>query len=100
VYTCARESGYNVLEISTSQRRSGKEILAVIGEACTTQRLLKSETYSKQSFSKTLVLLDDVDVLMAEDKGFWTALSNILPTSKCPIILTFTGTIYLIRNSI
>lgn len=69
-----------------------KELQAIIGEACTTQRISNPDGNINNVPSKTLVLLDDVDILLIDDKGFWQALSQILVTSKCPIIMTFTST--------
>jgi hypothetical protein len=34
------------------------------------------------------VLVEDIDILMGDDKGFWNTLWNIFP-ANCPIILTF-----------
>lgn len=65
-------------------------MINVIGEACAAKRYSNIADMN-QSLSKTLVLLDDVDVLMTEDKGFWNSLSTIIGSSKCPIILTYTS---------
>ena len=48
---------------------------------------------------KTLILLEDVDILSEDDKGFWACLLSIIQTTKCPIILTCTGRTGVNNNS-
>ncbi|KAI8922635.1 hypothetical protein BC831DRAFT_474882, partial [Entophlyctis helioformis] len=40
--------------------------------------------------SKTLILIDDVDVLLEPDRGFWTGIATLAETTKVPIVLTCT----------
>ena len=39
----------------------------------------------------SLVLIEDVDVLFEEDRGFWAALEELIDTSKRPVVLTCSG---------
>ena len=44
---------------------------------------------------KTCILLEDVDVLAEEDKGFWSMIQSVISTAKCPIIMTCTSMIVI-----
>ena len=85
-WAVAIAAGYHVLEVSSSTKRSGKELHQIISEAMSSQRIKEN--------TKTLILLDDVDVLLNDDKGFWTTLSQLIPHAKCPMILTYTSSFY------
>jgi hypothetical protein len=39
----------------------------------------------------SLVVVEDIDVVYDEDRGFWSALERLAETSKRPIVLTVTG---------
>ena len=39
----------------------------------------------------SLVLIEDIDVVFTEDKGFWPAVSKLLRTTKKPFIFTSNG---------
>ncbi|XP_046854959.1 uncharacterized protein LOC124447992 [Xenia sp. Carnegie-2017] len=59
----------------------------------------KLKTKSENYFTETqlqgqmsLILLDEVDVLFEEDKGFWLAVNTIRKSSKRPIIMTASDT--------
>ncbi len=110
VYECCRELGFTVLEINTSQRRSGADITRVCREA--TQSHLLCVTKKKNPFGaltrrrqkvnagsaksrattssehQTLILIDEVDNVFAPDAGFFKALSVLLRETKRPIVLT------------
>ena len=40
---------------------------------------------------KTCILLEDIDFLAEEDRGFWTSLHHVISNTKCPIIMTCSG---------
>lgn len=82
VHLVANECGYTVLELSASHKRGSKELNSLLGEEV-------RSIFSRVKASRTLVLLDDVDVLHSDDRGFWNALSNMVSSAKCPIVLTF-----------
>ena len=90
VHQCAREMGYSVLEVNTSQNRSSKDIFSIIGEAVKSDNSFFASSKLKPK-EKVLILLDDVDILLADDKSMWVALNQVLRNSKCPVVMTFTG---------
>lgn len=96
VYSCAKEAGFTVLEVSCSQKRSGKELLAIVGEACSSKRIVNQD--SDETSVKTVILIDDIDVLLGEDKGFWSALAQLMQTSRSPILLTTTQGVFTPSN--
>lgn len=82
VYTMAKEKGYQIYEINTSQNRGKKDILNTLMEYCTTY-------YVKDKNESGIVLLSDVDVIFKEhDKWFWNAIEILLMKSRKPLVLT------------
>ena len=82
IYTMAKEKGYQIYEINTSQNRGKKDILNTLMEYCTTY-------YVKDKNESGIVLLSDVDVIFKEhDKWFWNAIEILLMKSRKPLILT------------
>lgn len=51
----------------------------------------KSAETSMTLVGASLVLIEDIDVVFAEDKGFWLAVSKLLRTTKKPFIFTSNG---------
>ncbi|KAI8346376.1 hypothetical protein EDC96DRAFT_521499 [Choanephora cucurbitarum] len=151
VYTAAEQMEYEVFEINSGSRRSGKDIMSMVGEmtkshlvafgvappvsaqslfierpkpiptqkrkklnptlssgnyttsaAKTTKRdtdvTLKSFLRKKEpstplpvsapTTKQSLILLEEVDLLFEEDKGFWTSVIELAQKSKRPIIMT------------
>lgn len=70
-----------IMDISSSQNRSKKELLDTLLEYCTSY-------YVKDKKSNGIVLFDDVDVLFREhDKQFWAMVETLLLKSRKPIVL-------------
>ncbi|EGF80552.1 hypothetical protein BATDEDRAFT_88695 [Batrachochytrium dendrobatidis JAM81] len=46
----------------------------------------------------TLLLIEDVDILLEEDRGFWTGVATLIETSRTPIILTCTSNPFTLNN--
>ncbi|KAI9323801.1 P-loop containing nucleoside triphosphate hydrolase protein, partial [Dichotomocladium elegans] len=123
VYTAAQELGYEVFEINPSSRRSGKDLMAAVGEMIESHQVNFQEdtddvdimditqedgensdsvvqplTVAAAAAAATapnshiprqsLVLIEEVDILFEEDKGFWSAIVELSEKSKRPIILT------------
>ncbi|KAK9478737.1 hypothetical protein V1514DRAFT_367509 [Lipomyces japonicus] len=96
VQAIVQEMGYFAFEIHAGQRRSGKDIVDQFGEMSQSHLVHKSTSGSEENGKpaefkqKSLLFVEDVDVLFEEDKGFWPTLVKFLETSKRPVVLTCT----------
>ncbi|EMR09863.1 hypothetical protein PNEG_02044 [Pneumocystis murina B123] len=101
VYAIAKELGFEIFEINSGSRRSGKDILNLVGEMSQSHlvngekvnNFNKScfETKLDMSFRKqSLILIEEVDILYEQDKNFWGTVMNLVYKSKRPIIMTCT----------
>lgn len=146
VYTIAEQLHYQVFEINAGSKRSGKEIVSMVGEMTKshlvrfqapvvpsifsnttknskkkklkptfapsaaqlpsqekkrkTDGLLSHFSRVKEPESKkqpvnntqqSLILLEEVDLLFEEDKGFWASVIDLSQKSKRPIVMTCNG---------
>lgn len=95
VYTCAEERGMEVMEMNASECRSGQNVLKRVAESVGTQRI-GLETYTDQEKSmksktknrRRLILFDDADVVLNDDKGFYHTIAKLVESSDYPIVLT------------
>jgi hypothetical protein len=142
VYTAAEELDYEVFEINAGSKRSGKEVMALVGEMTKSHLVtfakplppttapngkkkkklnpyfaptqstssmmspIKKGTGLLKHFAQTktkpaptntkqsLILLEEVDLLFEEDKGFWPSIIELSQKSKRPIIMTCNGTFF------
>ncbi|EFA07949.1 ATPase family AAA domain-containing protein 5 [Tribolium castaneum] len=85
IYAICTELGYNILEVNASSKRTGKRLLQELQEATQSHQVKK-----KQNTSKCVLLVEDIDIVFDQDEGFSAALSQIMSTSKRPIVLTMT----------
>ncbi|XP_031352917.1 ATPase family AAA domain-containing protein 5 isoform X2 [Photinus pyralis] len=104
VYAVCNELDVNVLEINASSKRTGKKLLVDLQEATQSYQVRKQSALS--TFVKSnlisddtgklgkmcLLLIEDVDLVFEQDDGFLSALSQLVDTSKRPIVLTTTDT--------
>lgn len=56
----------------------------------------KSKSFSEQSDIKTLILFEDVDAVLDEDRGFIGTIQQLAETAKRPMILTSNSKIVLL----
>ncbi|EEB08975.2 DNA replication factor C complex subunit Elg1 [Schizosaccharomyces japonicus yFS275] len=89
VYALAKQLKFVVFEIHSGMRRSGKDVLDQIGELTQSHNVDKS---SWNSYTDSLILLEEVDILFNEDRGFWQAVSTLTQKSKRPVIMTCNST--------
>ncbi len=99
VYACAAQLGYEVFELYPGMgRRSGRDLLAAVGDlgrnhmvssggvgggATLKHRLPTSSSTVRQS----LILIEEADILFDEDKGFWSAVIELVAESKRPVVI-------------
>ncbi|XP_024938711.1 ATPase family AAA domain-containing protein 5 isoform X2 [Cephus cinctus] len=98
VYAVAEELGYSVLEVNASTKRTGKKILKEFQEATKSHRIKKDSTQStlistmketmKKIPQKSLILVEDVDLIFEEDEGFISATFQLASNTKRPIVMT------------
>ncbi|OLL26594.1 Telomere length regulation protein elg1, partial [Neolecta irregularis DAH-3] len=80
VYACANELGFEVFEVHSGNRRCGKDLLDQVGEV--------AQSHLVGSGKQSLILIEEVDVLFEEDKGFWSSVMELIEKSRRPIVLT------------
>lgn len=116
VYACAAELGFEVFEIYPGQgRRSGKDISQAVGDLGRNHMVssggtgggstwkgfkaakidngkdvIEGDKKIKTAPRQSLILLEEVDLLFEEDKGFWAAVIELIATSKRPVLMTST----------
>ena len=96
VFACAKEIGYNIIEINASQTRSGSIIKKSIAEATQSNGLglLLSDEGNTMSLASSnvkalnLILFDEIDIVFDDDTALYSTIQQLVKTSKCPIILT------------
>jgi hypothetical protein len=110
VYAAAKELGYAVFEVNSGTRRSGKDVLDMVGDMSRNHQVSnKSVLDSDNPFTRakapkaaviaheedlqmrqrqSLILFEEVDILFEEDKSFWTTVISLMAQSKRPIVLT------------
>ncbi|KAM0793643.1 hypothetical protein ACM66B_001074 [Microbotryomycetes sp. NB124-2] len=104
VYAVAHELGWNVLEMNPGAKRSGKDIERLVGNlgqnhTVTALKASRSTLQSApgasgpspsnvQASDRTLILLEEVDVLYRDDKDFWSGVREAAQHSMRPLVLT------------
>ncbi|WBW71933.1 DNA replication factor C complex subunit Elg1 [Schizosaccharomyces osmophilus] len=92
IYGICHELNFQIVEIHPGMRRSGRELLERIGEL--TQSHVVGRSKEKES-SNTLILLEEVDIIFQEDRGFWQAVTALIEKSKRPVAMTCNQTDFL-----
>ncbi|KAJ9476158.1 Telomere length regulation protein ELG1 [Pseudozyma hubeiensis] len=117
VYACATQLGYEVFELYPGMgKRSGKELLAAVGDlgrnhmvssggvgggatfkrsqpipstsaSASTTASSSTNVMATTTVRQSLILIEEADVLFEEDKGFWSAVVELVAESKRPIVI-------------
>ncbi|KAA0045241.1 putative P-loop containing nucleoside triphosphate hydrolases superfamily protein [Cucumis melo var. makuwa] len=82
--TAAKSLASEVTELIPLSDDDSKDYIKGVGEF----EYIASESLSNQGEAKPLILLEDVDIIFLEDRGFISAIQEIADTGKGPIILT------------
>lgn len=93
-----------MLEVNASSKRPGKKILKELEEATKSHRvrncdfensravpLCKIENNDKNS-QKSLIFMEDIDLIFEEDDGFVSATFQLASNTKRPIVMTLRNT--------
>ena len=90
-HACTAELGFAVFELYAGVgRRSGKELASAVGQL-SRNHMVAGEA-AENAPRQSLILLDEVDLLMDDDAGFWPAVVELVRDSHRPVILTCNGT--------
>jgi hypothetical protein len=77
----ALELGFTIVEVHAGMLRSGKVLLQQLSET--------SQSHSVAGVGNaSLIVLEDVDIVFEEDRGFHSALISLIGNSLKPIVLT------------
>ena len=68
--SAAADLNYKVIEVNTSQCRSHKNIISQLKDGLITHKVSSSSSSTDGMDGKSLILVDDADVVMAEDSNF------------------------------
>ncbi|KAK0091955.1 hypothetical protein PV326_002474 [Microctonus aethiopoides] len=95
VYAIAEELSYTVLEVNASSKRSGRIIIRELEEATKSHRVKKMDSKAQHMSNsetniseRSLILIEDVDLVFDEDEGFISAIYQLASNTKCPIAMT------------
>ncbi|TIA95972.1 hypothetical protein E3P96_03722 [Wallemia ichthyophaga] len=100
VYAAAHALGWDVFEVFPGQRRSGKEVLDLVGAVGENhiiggsnvkqhkRNTPKHSQHHPNPHKQSVIFLEEVDVIFEEDKGFWGAVQALAQYSKRPVVLT------------
>lgn len=89
VYAAAAELGAYTFELNSSDIRSSKKLFEKLGGMGKSHLVHRNQQGTqKGEFKKSVILLDDADVLFEEEQSFWTGLDKFVETSRRPVILT------------
>jgi len=102
VYAAAEELNVQILEVSPAdfswQNNGKRQITEAVKEALQSRQVKKVGVTDSTVKSSQIVLIDDVDVLIKEDKSVLNSIVSMTDDSKRPLVLTCTDDT-IIRNS-
>lgn len=76
----SKACGYHVFELNASSRRSARDVNQLFKEAASTHWVNIDEP--------SLLLIDDIDIVLDGDRGFIPSLVELLEQSRRPIVMT------------
>jgi len=82
----AHETNYTVVEVNSSESRTGVTLKKKILEAT-------QSTSCKHTVVEKIIVIEEIDSVFAEDQGFLSALAEVLIDTKCPVVMTSNSTI-------
>lgn len=91
VYAAAAELGAFTLELNPSEKRSSKKLFEKLGGMSKSHLVHHGHKSGKghdEFKQKSVILLDEVDVLFDDDQTFWAGLDKFVEDSRRPIIMT------------
>ncbi|UZJ55337.1 hypothetical protein CBS101457_004657 [Exobasidium rhododendri] len=103
VYACAAELGFEVFEVYAGfGKRSGKDVTQAVGDLGRNHMVSSGGQGGGATWKgpkaltnvmngaprQSLILLEEVDLLFEEDKGFWAAIVELISTSRRPVVMT------------
>lgn len=91
VYAAAQELDAYIFEVNPSDKRSSKKLfekLGGMGKSHLVHRTKNGGSVEPNFKQKSIVLLEEVDILFEEDQTFWTGLDKFIETAKRPVIMT------------
>lgn len=71
-----------ILELNVSNHRSKSSVKKILGEASQTFTIDQGEN------SGAMIFIDDIDVILDPDKGFFQGIESIITSTKCPVLMT------------
>ncbi|CAG9310659.1 unnamed protein product [Blepharisma stoltei] len=85
IKSLCEELGLRILELGVSHNRNSAQTIKILSEATQTYALTSGEVKNIQG---SIILLDDVDIVLEPDKGFHKSVSDLLGSNRNPIIMT------------
>lgn len=83
VHACAHELGFKVLELNASDDLHGSRLHARVGEAAQSHAMGRST----EELQACIILIDEVDVVAAEDERFVSSLRKFVHAAKSPVVV-------------
>ena len=71
-----------ILELNVSSLRNYANVRRILGEASQTFSIDQGENIG------TIIFIDDIDIILEPDKGFYKGIESVIGIAKCPIIMT------------
>eukprot|EP00186_Timspurckia_oligopyrenoides_P003678 CAMPEP_0182451442 /NCGR_PEP_ID=MMETSP1172-20130603/43719_1 /TAXON_ID=708627 /ORGANISM="Timspurckia oligopyrenoides, Strain CCMP3278" /LENGTH=593 /DNA_ID=CAMNT_0024649217 /DNA_START=1492 /DNA_END=3273 /DNA_ORIENTATION=+ len=87
---CAEVLNYRIIEINAASFcRTGRRILESLQEISTTYQYIAATGSSEGCTERNiLIVLEEVDEIQVDERGFWSAVVSVARDSKRPIVMT------------